>query len=67
MKNAFDGLISRLNMAEERILALEETSKPTKRKMTEKITYLRTVGQHQRYKNPVMGIPEGEERKTKKY
>lgn len=67
MRKAFNGLMDRLNMTEERLFELEdmkiETSKPNvKRKKTEKNNrYLRTM-EYKRYKITVIGIPEGEER-----
>ena len=49
MKIAFDGLIRRLNTAEERISELEdmivETSKTEKQRGKKKTEYLKTVGQ----------------------
>ena len=71
MKNAFDGLITRLDTAEERLSAtgcLNRIFKNQKAKRTKtdknRTEYPRAVGQIKRCKVCVVGIPEGEERGT---
>ena len=65
MKNAFGGLINRLNIAEERINKLEEMSvepsklKFKKKKESKRIEYTRTWDNCKRYSIHVTGIPEG--------
>lgn len=71
VKNAFNGLISRLEIAEEN-LALKDMTKETseivkqREKKMEKIQYPRTVKQLQKCNICVMGIP-GEERREQKH
>lgn len=72
MKNAFDGLSSRLDTAEDRISELEnisvEISKSAKqkeqrlKKKKQTTEYPRTVGQLQKCYIHLLGMPEGEER-----
>ena len=71
MQNAFDGLISRLDTAEERIFELEDISteiskmeKQTEKKAGRKKYQSRTElgDSYQRCNICIMGIPEGEER-----
>ena len=65
MKNAFGGLINRLNIAEERINKLEEMSvepstlKFKKKKESKRIEYPITWDNCKRYSIHVTGIPEG--------
>ena len=67
MKNAFGGLINRLNTAEERINKLEEMSvepstlKSKKKKESKRTEYPRTWDSYKRYSTHIIGIP-GEER-----
>ena len=74
MKKAFDGLISRLDMAEERIPELENMSKnpqtekqrEEKKKLEQNIQKMRD--NYKRCNIHEMGIPEGEiSRERKKY
>ena len=75
MKKAFDGLISRLDMAEERIPQLENMSKnpQTEKQREEKKKLEQNIQKmwdnYKRCKIHEMGIPEGEEisRERKKY
>lgn len=55
MKNAFNGFITRLDIAEERIFGLED--RPME---TSKLQYPRTERQQQEVKYSTMGIPAGE-------
>lgn len=67
MKNAFHGLISRLDIVEKRIAGLEDiligTLKVDKQREKNPTEYSRTLGQIQRYNICVKGMPEGEKRK----
>ena len=72
MKKAFDGLISRLDTAEERISELEnmsenpqtEKQREQKKKLEQNIQKM--WDNYTRYNIHEMGIPEGEERSRKR-
>ena len=74
MKNAFDGLINRLNTAEQRISELEDIStemsktekqRKKRRKNKNRREYPRSMAQPQKCNICVTGIPKGKHRQNR--